>query len=130
MSFKAFDWLLNSNQPSVRYYALTDLLDPPTHDDEVREACSLLSVKGWGHEMLKEQMADGHWLLHEESLYRPKYLSTHWRAIVLGDLGFTSDHDGIRRIAQLYFREWLSDTDKFAETAEVCVGGQARKNPH
>jgi hypothetical protein len=121
------DWLTGSEQPSVRYYALTDLLGRSRSDPEVKEAYDSISKMGWGYNILSEQRADGHWVANERFLYYPKYTATNWRAIMLAELGFTKEHTGIRRVAELYFKEWLSDVEAYCRKGEVCeVGNLAR----
>ncbi len=45
-------WLLEENQPSVRYYTLTDLLDRKDDDPEVRAARKRIPRIGWASELL------------------------------------------------------------------------------
>ena len=63
-----------------------------------------------------------------EFLYRPAYISTNWRAIVLSDLGLTSKESRIRRIADLFFKYKLkpgSMVNIFND--EVCIVGNAAR---
>ncbi len=49
------DWLLEEDQPSVRYYTLVDVLGRKENDAEVREAYSEIPRKGWATDILKFQ---------------------------------------------------------------------------
>ena len=69
------NWLLE-NQPSIRYLALTQLLEKTENDPEVQSAKQMIPKVGWAGEIAKQQ-PEG-WWVHGESLYRPKYLSTNW----------------------------------------------------
>jgi hypothetical protein len=108
------DWLLEEKQPAVRYYTLVDILGRKDHDRETRDAYSKISHRGWARDILKLQKPRGYWEPTEPSwrknllewiefLYRPKYLATNWRALVLADLGLTSNDKRIKKIADLFF---------------------------
>lgn len=114
-------WLLEKDQPSVRYNALLQLLDRPEEDEDVREARSEISRRGWARDVLKAQKPGGFWESRED-LYMPKYTATNWRAIVLADLGLTAENSRIKATCSLFFSDWLPN-GKFYEEEEVCVVG-------
>ncbi len=130
------EWLLEEDQPSVRYYALTDLLGRRDDDSDVRAARAQISRVGWAHDMLQQQRPAGFWerrapkTLREwfSFLYFPEYRTTIWRAIVLADLGLTSSHPRIRRLAERIFEYKLQLSSPFNFFhEEVCaVGNVAR----
>lgn len=124
---QVIEWLLEDNQPSIRYYTLVDLLGRNESDDEVREAYSNISKKGWAKEILSLQRPGCYWE-SEDNLYRPKYTATNWRAIVLSDLGLTSQNPRIKRTANQFFKQWLQPSPKeniFNE--EVCIVGNTAR---
>jgi len=137
---RIIDWLLEEDQPSVRYYTFVDILGRKKNDPEAREAYSRIPRIGWAKDILKLQKPGGYWESTEptnlrgwvEFLYRPKYVSTNWRAIVLSDLGLTSEDRRIRKIADLIFKYRLqlgSMVNFFND--EVCiVGNTARMLTH
>src|SRR3989442_1059436 len=118
------DWLLEEDQPSVRYYTLLDLLGRKENDPEVREAYSKIPRRGWAKDILELQKPGGYWEPNEPAspteenvlrrpanflrwlnfLFRPGYVTTNWRALVLSDLGLTSKDRRIGKIADLFFR--------------------------
>ena len=53
------EWLLQENQPPIRYLALTELLDKPQNDPDVRSTAARLGEVGWAAEILSKQDADG-----------------------------------------------------------------------
>jgi hypothetical protein len=121
------EWLLEKDQPAVRYYALTELLDRKENDPEVKEAYSLIPKRGWARDILNLQKPGGFWE-SRKSLYRPKYTSTNWRAIVLSDLGLSSDDPKIKKMVSLFFHDWLplpSMENIFND--EVCVVGNTAR---
>jgi hypothetical protein len=116
-------WLLEPEQPAVRYFALTTLLDRKEDDPEVREASSDLLKRGWVKDILTAQNPDGAWESVND-LYRPKYTASNWRMIVLSDLGLKHQDDPrLEKACELFFSDWLKDQDKFEEGEEVCSSG-------
>lgn len=129
-------WLLEDDQPSVKYLTLVDLLDYGEHDPEVRGALSKIGTTGWAADQLREQGPEGFWESHRpqtipewmEFLFDPPYLATNWRALVLADLGLDSSDPRIKKIAELIFRYKLSlssPVNFFYE--EVCRAGNTAR---
>jgi hypothetical protein len=132
----ALHWLLESDQPSVRYYALTELLERKEDDPDVRIAHSQIPRKGWARDLLATQKPDGYWEAHEPRNVRewvrflrfPLYDSSIWKGIVLSDLGLTATDPRIRRLADLIFEYKLhlsSEVNFFTE--EVCIVGNVAR---
>jgi hypothetical protein len=55
------DWLLEPENPSVRYWMLVDLLDRPADDAEVQEMSVAISRQPLVQELLAKQRPGGHW---------------------------------------------------------------------
>jgi hypothetical protein len=68
---RVLDWLLEVEQPSVRYRTLTQLLWRPEVDPELVEAGPQIPVRGGAAELLRERRPES-WWLDGASLYRPK----------------------------------------------------------
>ncbi|MCI4354966.1 MAG: hypothetical protein L3K06_06335, partial [Thermoplasmata archaeon] len=123
------EWLLAETDPSVRVRVLTEVLDRPPDDREVVAAASERGRTGWAAAILKLQLPEGQWdspgTLPSE-LYRPKYIATNWRLLVLSDLGLTKAHPGVARAAELLMsREAPSDRGLGGSDSEVCFTGNA-----
>jgi hypothetical protein len=88
------EWLLGEDQPSIRYLTLTQLLDRPEDDPEVRAARDAIPRRGWAADILAKEDPGG-WWVRRERFYTPKYLSTNWMLLVLADLGLTDGGFGI-----------------------------------
>src|SRR5580658_1355959 len=85
MTSKAvLDWLLEEDQPAVRYRTLTELLDRPPNDPAVRQTRGKLAKIGWAAELLARRDPAG-WWEGPKNLYRPKYLATNWVLLVLAE---------------------------------------------
>jgi hypothetical protein len=54
-------WLLEPENPSVRYWALTDILDRPASDAEVQESRAAIAQQPLVQELFGRQHAAGHW---------------------------------------------------------------------
>ncbi len=129
-------WLLEKEQPAVRYLALKDLLDRKETDPEVRRVRSQIGRMGWAADLLRQQGPKGFWERREPRnfaewttfLWRPMYHATLWRALVLSDLGLDKADPRIRRIADLMFDYKLRFSSPFNFFyEEMCmVGNTAR----
>src|SRR5207245_627385 len=97
----AMDWLLEEGEPSVRHLALTQLLGKSEKDPDVVAAKEAITEKGWAAEILAKQLPGG-WWVGDESLYKPKYLSTNWMLLILSDLGLTKAEKRIAKSCELW----------------------------
>jgi hypothetical protein len=130
------EWLLEPDQPAVRYFTLLELLGRNTKDPEVRRALADVPRRGWGAELLSDLQPSGIWEKKEPTdiktyvdfLYYPKYVSSNWKALVLSDLALTSYNPKIRKLAERIFEYKLrlsSPFNFFHE--EVCASGNTAR---
>jgi hypothetical protein len=87
-------WLMEHSDPSVRYWALTRLLDRAEDDAEVIEARQAIMESGPAVTILSHYSSDGRWE-NERGYYTPKYKSTHWQLLLLAELAVTGDDERI-----------------------------------
>lgn len=129
-------WLLEPEQPAVRYRALVDLLGRPESDPDVRAARRQIARTGWAKDQLEQQGPKGFWEPRGpkdvkewiDFLYYPKYGSTIWRALVLSDLGLDKSTPAIQKIVDLLFEFKLrlsSPFNFFYE--EMCVSANTAR---
>jgi hypothetical protein len=123
---KVLVWLLREDQPAVRYYTLSDLIDRPANHSDVKQAYSNIPKKGWAFDILRKQRPEGYWE-SKRSLYRPKYTATNWMAIVLSDLGMRKENPQIRKTANLLFKEWMQNEEPNIFHDEVCIVGNTAR---
>jgi hypothetical protein len=92
------DWLLEEDQenPGVRFFALTDLLDRPAEDPQVVAARRAVMTSGPVPAILDAQYPEGFWVKPGGG-YSPKYRSTVWQLIFLAELGADPSDDQVRR---------------------------------
>jgi hypothetical protein len=124
---KVIDWLLEDDQPAVRYFTLTDLLARRPDELEVRDAFAGIPKRGWAFDILRSQKRDGNWQ-SRDSLYRPKYTATNWMSLILSDFGLTKENERVRKAADLFFKEWLAiPSGRNIFNDEVCIVGNAAR---
>lgn len=80
------DWLLEEDNPSVRYFTLTDILDLPENDPAVRVARQAIMQEGAVHDILERQRAP-EYLSAYPRFYTYKYKGLVWSLILLAELG-------------------------------------------
>ena len=98
---KVLDWLLQEEQPSIRYLTLTRLLGRRESDADVREARARIPLAGWASEILARRDPAG-WWVHAQNLYGPKYISTNWNLLALADLGASRTIPAVRASCELW----------------------------
>jgi len=124
---KVIDWLLEENQPAVRYFTLTGLLGVRRDAPDAKRTYANIPKIGWAADILRMQKATGYWQ-DAKSLYGPKYTATNWMCLILSDLGLTRDDRRIARAADLFFKQWLSiPSMENIFNDEVCVVGNTAR---
>jgi hypothetical protein len=96
-----FDWLLEPQNPSIRYWTLVDLLNRPASDPEVIMARAAILDAPPVAQLLSDQKRDGYWV--KRDYYLPKHYGTFWVLTVLADLGLTAEDERIRRGCEFMF---------------------------
>ena len=89
LSENVLEWLLEEENPSVRFYALTSLLGKSPDDPEVIKARTAIMTQGKVPKILSLQNADGSWGIPEK-FYDLKYTGTVWTLLLLAELA--ADH--------------------------------------
>lgn len=121
------DWLLEDDQPAIRYKTLTELLDRPQSDPDVKKALDSISGRGWAAEILGHQNPDGAWGPKEE-LYAPKYTATNWQWIVLADLGLTAKNPSLKKTCELMIGRYVKPDGGFGwKAGHFCFTGNSAR---
>jgi hypothetical protein len=117
------EWLLEKNNPSVRYFALRDLLEKPRTDSEVKEAKQDIMKTGIVPAILTKQKQEGYWD-EPERFYTAKYKGTVWQLLMLAELGADGSDDRIRKACEfiLSFSQDL-ESGGFAHSSSAKKGG-------
>ncbi|HOE94789.1 MAG TPA: hypothetical protein PLU97_05235, partial [Candidatus Cryptobacteroides sp.] len=82
----SIDWLLEKENPSVRYFTLKQILDKPENDTEVQQAKILIMKSGIVAEILEKQK-EAAYKENFPKFYTNKYKGLVWSLIVLAELG-------------------------------------------
>lgn len=85
-------WLLENDEPGVRYLALRDLLDRPATDPELR-AAQLEAHTGGPIARIRSEMNEAEYWAEPGPSYSPKYRSTVWSVLLLAQLGASAALD-------------------------------------
>jgi len=93
-------WLLEEDNPSVRYFTLTDILERSERDPEVKETRREIMKTGVVPKILSKQKNAGNWEAPENFYIRSKYKGTVWQLIILAELGADGKDQRIRRACE------------------------------
>ena len=88
------EWLLEKDNPSVRYFTLAEILDKSENDPEVRQAKNEIMKVGVVPNILAKQKNGGYWET-PKNFYTAKYKGTLWQLIILAELGADRKDDRI-----------------------------------
>ena len=129
-------WLVGPrSDPSVRARYWLQVEGRPETDPRVRKALEQIGRTGWAASLLSQQWPDGHWGPPGTSgpnLFRPKFIATHWVALVLADLGMTRADPRIRKLAELLLARYETGGNdrssrpldyRAGRGGEICVTG-------
>ena len=92
-------WLLETNNPSVRYFTLTELLEKPETDSEVIAAKNEIMRIGVVPKILSKQSDQGFWDVPDR-FYTAKYKGTVWQLIILAELGADGNDERIKKACE------------------------------
>lgn len=122
-------WLLepDPDNPGVRYFALTDLLDRPADDDEVVAVRQAIMESGPVPVILEAQYPEGYWVKPGEGYY-PKYRGTVWSVIFLAQLGSDGSDERVRKCGEYVLSHSIATSGGFSYTgapsgAIYCLAG-------
>ena len=128
---KVIDWLLEKDQPAIRYLTLTQLLDKSERDPAVKSAKSNITSNGWAKDILDKQLPGGSWF-HEKSLFNPTFAATFWMLLILSDLGLTKDDDPrIEKACKLWMEQCATKDGGFSQSGKsgghLCITGNSAR---
>ncbi len=114
-------WLLepDSDNPSIRYFALCDLLDRPANAPDVVAAKSEIMINGPVPVILEAQNAAGYWR-QPGGGYR-KYQGTVWQIMLLGELAADPTDERVQRGCEYLLSHSIASTGGFAASNTQSV---------
>jgi len=96
------DWLLEKDNPSVRYFTLTDILEKSENDPDVRKTKEETMEIGVVPKILAKQENEGYWEA-PKSFYTAKYKGTVWQLIILAELEADGKDERMRKACEFIF---------------------------
>jgi len=108
MDEKILDWLLEPDNPSVRYFTLRHLLDRPENDPEVQAAHEAIMTSAQVKKILSKQKAEGYWVKPDKG-YSPKYQATSWQILFLAEYGADGQDERVRGGCEYFLSQSPSD---------------------
>ena len=115
-------WLLEDNNPSVRYFTLIDVLERAENDSEVRKTKEEIMKKGVVPKILTKQKDGGYWE-DSQNFYTAKYKGTVWQIIILAELGVDGRDNRIRKACEFILENSQdSESNGFSMWASTRTG--------
>lgn len=106
------EWLLEKENPSVRYWTLKDIGRRNESDPQVAEAREEIMKSHPVTEILKNQNPEGFWVALENP-YLPKYRATYHQLLILSELG-ASLTEKIERAVEIMFENYQLESGHFS----------------
>jgi hypothetical protein len=100
-------WLLEVENPPIRYRTLTELLERSAEDPDVRAAKEAIAYYPPVADLLAVQKPSGHWV--QRDYYLPKAYGTFWTLIVLADMGLSKEDEHVNRGCEFIFAHQRDD---------------------
>jgi hypothetical protein len=97
------DWLLEENNPSVRYFTLRDILKKKESDIAVKAARALIPQSTIIKKIFAKQHPRGYWE-DPQSPYIPKYKASYWQIMILGQLGMDRTDKRVSKACEYVFQ--------------------------
>jgi hypothetical protein len=130
-------WLTGPrSDPSIRARYWLEIEKRPRTESRVQNALRSIGRTGWAASLLRQQWPDGHWGPPGTSgpeLFRPKFVTTHWVAGVLADLGMNRADPRVRKAAELILDRYGEDGGdapldyRPGRGGELCVTGMVTR---
>ncbi|MCJ7469877.1 nitrogen fixation protein NifH, partial [Candidatus Bathyarchaeota archaeon] len=98
------NWLLEEDNPSVRYFTLTDLLKHSENTSEVAKSKQQIMKTGIIPQILSKQKSGGYWGSPSDFYVRSKYKGTVWTLILLAELGADGKDERVRKACEFILR--------------------------
>jgi len=116
-------WLLEGDDPSVRYFTLSELLGAEPDNPDVVAARRAIMSHGTVPRILAAQAGNGHWE-GADYYYAAKYRGTVWQLIILAALGADGADERVRAGCEAILRD-AQDTESggFAVGRAKKAGG-------
>ena len=106
------EWLLEKENPSVRYWALKDILGKSEEDPAVIQTRAEILQSHPVRKILEQQASEGYWE-SLDSFYLPKYRATYHQLLILAELG-TPRVNSIEKAIETMFDHYQYESGHFS----------------
>jgi hypothetical protein len=115
------NWLLEEDNPSVRYFTLCDFLGKKHSNPELLAAKAKIPDSKVVAKIFSKQKPEGHW---EEpwSPYLPKYKSSYWQIMILAQLGMDKSDLRVQHACESIFKFQHDEGGFSCYTIEMALG--------
>lgn len=96
------DWLLEHENPSVKYFTQTRILKLASTDQAVENTRRQIAAFEPVQEILSRQDHEGWWHAADR-VASPMYLGTTWQLMLLAELGYNFSNEAIQKVADFVF---------------------------
>lgn len=119
----ATGWLLEDNNPSVRYFTLIEVLDQNENNSAVRAAKQNIMKIGVVPKILAKQNVEGYWD-NPRNFYAAKYKGTVWQLLILAELGADGEDERIKRACEFILENSQDpESNGFSMNTSIKKGG-------
>jgi len=94
------DWLLEDENPSVKYFTLKDILEKPLDNQELVDIKKQIMSVGIASKILETQKPEGYWGKREDFYVSSKYKGTVWNLIILASVGADLNDPRIKKTCE------------------------------
>lgn len=122
MKDTTIDWLLEKENPSVRYFTLRHLLGAAEDEREVQDARRAIMKSELVRRILAAQNAEGYWVQPGPG-YLPKYQSTVWQILFLAELGADAKNRRVRKGCEYLLGHAQASHGGLSATANATPSG-------
>jgi len=88
------------DNPSVRYFTLSDVLGKSEDDADVEKSKKAIMQIGAVPKILAKQKSGGYWGIAENFYVKGKYSGTVWQLMVLAELGADGEEEHVRKACE------------------------------
>ena len=127
MKQSGLDWLLEKEDPPIRFLTLQEILGRASDSKEVVEARDRIRSYSPIRKVLKARTKNGYWP-PKETCYTPKWKSTVWPLMLLGEMGFTPDR-GVKEACERFLEQHQLENGAFTCPSPSDVKGWLAKHP-
>jgi hypothetical protein len=119
------EWLLENDNPSIRYFTLRDIQGRSDRNKDVITTKKEIMTNGLVPKILDKQKTGGFWGKPEDFYERSKYRGTVWNFIILAEMGADPSDKRIKETCE-FILKWSQDkrSGGFAHMGSRQNGGQ------